>query len=229
MKRIVLVPITTLLCAALALAGCQKKQAPAAAAPEGQGGETRGMIAPGGAGGQMAPGQMPPGHEPMAGTIVDAPPSTAPDAAAGVKWTMPKRWTLADDRPMRVATYVVPAAPGDAEGGECGVFYFGASQGGDVEANIARWVGQFEGASTPERTTREVRGLKVALVKVAGTYLSPGGPMMQSTGSRPGYALHGAIVTGPQGSVFFKLTGPKKTIDAARGDFDALVGSMKPE
>ncbi len=225
MDRIAHLPIVALLCAALALVGCQKKPAPGTAAQPDPSAETRGMLAPNGDAG----GQMPPGHEPMGGSVVDAPPSTAPDAAAGVKWTLPKRWTLGADRPMRVATYMVPAAAGDPEGGECGVFYFGASQGGDVESNIQRWVGQFQGAGPADRSAREVNGLKVSLVKVTGTYLAPAGPMMQSTGTRPGYALLGAIVSGPQGSVFFKLTGPKKTLDAAKGDFDALVGSMKKE
>ncbi len=223
MERFTRIPVVIALCATLALMGCQKKQEPVAAAQPGQGG-TRGMIAPGG------DGQMPPGHETMMGGQVESPPpATAPDAAAGVKWNVPKRWTLAEDRAMRVATYLVPAASGDAEGGECGVFYFGASQGGDVESNIQRWVSQFQGASPAERSSRTVNGMQVSLVKVGGTYLAPAGPMMQSTGTKPGYALLGAIVSAPQGSVFFKLTGPRKTLEAAKGEFDALVASMKNE
>jgi hypothetical protein len=130
---------------------------------------------------------------------------------------------------MRVATYGVPAAAGDAEGGECGVFYFGASQGGDVESNISRWVGQFEDAGSPQRSSRTVNGVNVSLVQVAGSYLAPSGPMMQSSGTRPGYALLGAIAEGPQGRVFFKLTGPKKTLDASKGAFDAMVASIRKE
>ena len=41
---------------------------------------------------------------------------------------------------MRLATYQVP------ESGECGVYYFGQGQGGGVEANIDRWIGQFQGS-----------------------------------------------------------------------------------
>lgn len=216
------------LCAALALAGCSKKQeTPAASnAPDAAGGDTRGMLAP-----QGDAGAMPPGHESMmGGATIETPPSTgSPNSAAGVTWTTPKSWSLAPERAMRVATYLVKPAAGDPEGGECGVFYFGSSQGGDVESNIARWVDQFENASSPERSTRKANGLDVAIVKVHGDYLAPSGPMMQSTGKRPDYALLGAIVNAPQGSVFFKLTGPRKTIEAARGDFDALVGSMKKE
>ena len=126
------------------------------------------------------------------GTI-EAPPSASPTAAAGIRWNAPKRWTISTDRPMRVATYLVPAAGGDPEGGECGVFYFGTAQGGDVESNIQRWVSQFQGAGPAERSARDVNGLKVSLVKVTGNYLAPSGPMMQSSGTKPGYELLGAI------------------------------------
>jgi hypothetical protein len=244
MNRITVLSILTLLCAALVLSGCQKKPVQQAAAPQGQG-AMGGTAAPGGdpnnphAQGQMPPanmqlppaqGEMPPGHPQAAGGQmgeVETPPAPeSPESAAGVKWNMPKRWTLAEARSMRVATYKVPAAAGDPEGGECGVFFFGSAQGGDVESNIARWVGQFENPSKPERSARTVNGLAVSLVHVTGNYLAPSGPMMQSSGSKGDHALLGAIVAAPQGSVFFKFTGPRKTVDAAKGDFDALVSSL---
>jgi hypothetical protein len=130
---------------------------------------------------------------------------------------------------MRAATYTVPAAHGDVEGGECAVFYFGGDQGGDVEANIARWVGQFENPDKPERSTKEVGSLKVSLVKVAGTFLAPGGPMMQSQGKKEKFRLLGAIVEAPQGSVFFKFTGPANTVAAAEEEFDELIESLVPD
>jgi hypothetical protein len=145
---------------------------------------------------------------------------------AGVKWSVPARWTVLPERPMRVATYGVPAAEGDTEGGECAASFFGSGMGGDVESNIARWVGQFENASEPIRASREVNGVSVSTVKVSGDYLSPGGPMMQSTGTKKGFALVGAIIQAPEGMVFFKLTAPEKTAAAAQADFDAMVGSL---
>jgi hypothetical protein len=50
--------------------------------------------------------------------------------------------------------------------------------------------------------------------------------MMESTGSKRGYLLLGAIAQGPQGNVFFKFTGPEKTLNAARRDFEGMVGSI---
>ena len=149
-------------------------------------------------------------------------------AAGGVRWTVPARWSAGAGNAMRVATYAVPAAKGK-DAGECAVFFFDSGQGGSVDANVERWTRQFEGAPKGERTTSEVAGIRVTRVQVAGTYLAPGGPMMQSQGKKTGYRLLGAIVEAPQGSVFFKLTGPAATVAGAQPDFDALVGSIRKE
>ena len=147
-------------------------------------------------------------------------------AVAGVQWSIPKRWSDQGARQMRVATYTIPAAQGDPEPAECAVFYFGSSQGGGTDMNIDRWVGQFETSNLPARSSREIDGMKVTLVQIAGTYLSPGGPMMESQGKKENYRLLGAIVEGSQGSVFFKLTGPAKTVGECEGEFDAMIGSI---
>jgi len=152
--------------------------------------------------------------------------SEAKGEAAGVSWSIPARWTIGADRAMRVATYVVPPASGDEGGAECAVSFFGTGQGGDVEMNIDRWVNQFENASTPERNTYKVAGIDVEVVKVEGTYLAPGGPMMQSQGKKEGHEMLGAIVPAPEGMVFFKLTGPAATVSSAEAEFVAMVKSI---
>lgn len=144
---------------------------------------------------------------------------------AGMQWSVPKAWSALPERPMRVASYQVPASSGDKEAGDCAVFFFEGGQGGSLDANIDRWVGQFEGAPQPARSSKEVNGMKVELVKLEGTY-SPGMTMMQSTEKKENYRLYGAIVEAPQGLVFFKMTGPKNTVAGAEADFDALVGSI---
>lgn len=160
------------------------------------------------------------------GTPAAAALSNVSATAGGVKWSVPKGWTVQAERPMRIATYAVAAVEGDAEGAECAVSFFGTGQGGNVDANIDRWVGQFENPGLPSKATREVGGVKVTTVRVSGNYLAPGGPMMQSTGKKDNYRLTGAIVEAPEGLVFFKMTGPAKTVDAATAAFDAMVGSI---
>lgn len=146
-------------------------------------------------------------------------------SAGGVRWTVPARWTVAPAKPMRAATYTIPGAAG-AENGECGVFYFGTGQGGGVEENLQRWVGQFEGASAPKKSEKTINGMKVHLISVSGTYLAPSGPMMQSQGKKPAWSLSGAIVEAPEGNVFFKCVGPTAVIQKAQPEIDELLKSV---
>ncbi|MCZ2155017.1 MAG: hypothetical protein LC114_14140 [Bryobacterales bacterium] len=152
----------------------------------------------------------------------------AASEAGGVRWSAPEGWTREGDRPMRAASYSVPASPGDPEAGECAVFYFGPNEGGGVDANISRWIGQMkqpDGAPSATRAkTRKLEGsLPVTLVDLTGTYLASGGPMMQTTAEKSNFRLLGAIVQGPQGAVFFKLTGPEKTVETNAEKFLAMV------
>jgi hypothetical protein len=153
-------------------------------------------------------------------------------SAGGLTWTPPAAWKAGEPKPMRAATYKVPAAKGDTEEGEVAVFFFGSGQGGGVDANVDRWINQFEQpdgkASKDAAKTKKdtVNGLPVTTVELNGTYTASMGPMGPKS-NRPGYKLYGAIVEGPQGAVFFKLTGPQKTVDTAKGDFQKLIKSMK--
>ena len=146
-------------------------------------------------------------------------------SAGGLHWTLPARWQAAGPRPMRMATYTIPAAP-PGEAGECGVFYFGKGRGGSVEENLDRWVKQFESATPPQRSEKTVHGVKVHRIDVSGTYMTPGGPMMQSQGKKPGWRLIGAIVEAPEGLVFFKCVGPAATIQKAEKEFEELLASL---
>lgn len=154
------------------------------------------------------------------------------DSAGGLKWTAPASWTKDAERPMRAVTYKLPAAKGDAEGAELAVFYFGEGQGGAVDANVKRWLAQFQKADgTPadkdaKTKTEKVNGMNVTTVDVKGTYLG-GGPMMGATQPKPGYRLLGAIIEGAKGPLFFKLTGPEKTVQGAEGEMKKLLKSVK--
>lgn len=155
------------------------------------------------------------------------------ESAAGVRWTPPAAWKAEAARPMRAATYSIPLAAGDQGVAECVVNFFGQGQGGGVDANIERWRGQIHGSdgkpATPKIDKKTVRGIAITTIDASGTYTGMGGPMM--TGSKPaaGYRLIGAIVEGPGGSVFFKLTGPAKTIAAQQKNFEQLLASIQPD
>ncbi|MFT3723997.1 MAG: hypothetical protein QM773_10450 [Hyphomonadaceae bacterium] len=156
--------------------------------------------------------------------------SAAASAALGVVWEEPSSFQrVPKQSAVRKATYLVPRAKGDAQDAELVVFYFGPGQGGGVDANVTRWVQQFEGAkpSDVHRADRNANGLVQHTVEIdKGTFSSqmPGDPSQP----RPDFALLGAIVEAPSGSYFFKLTGPRATVKAARDAFYRLLDSVKP-
>ncbi len=166
------------------------------------------------------------GHD-SGSTAATAPSAPSMAQSDGpVKWTAPSRWEAKPASAMRAATYLIPAAKGDSEGAECAVFL---NIGGGVQANIDRWVGQFEKTDgAPKQQKETINGLQVTTVDVSGTFKG-GGPMMgQTSGPKSGYRLLGAIVETPSGEVFFKLTGPAKTVAAAQSEFQTMLKSLKP-
>jgi hypothetical protein len=145
----------------------------------------------------------------------------------GVTWQAPKRWAEQAASGMRLATYAVPA-PASGDPASCAVYYFGPGQGGGIDDNIERWIGEFENPSAPARRALKVSGMKVSRVELSGTYLAHAG--MSGGGSEspsPGWTLLGAIVEGPNGALFFKLTGPTATVSPAAKEFDALLASLR--
>lgn len=159
-----------------------------------------------------------------------SPPSGAPRAgkppsAGSLRWTMPSTWKEQPARQMRLATY---QAAGPAGSAEVAVFYFGADQGGDVEANITRWVNQFKDVAEDQvrRDQLEVRGLHVSTVRVTkGVFASgmPGGPAE----AQKDWGMNAAVVETPEGPYFFKMTGPAATVDAETPQFQALLESVQ--
>jgi hypothetical protein len=164
--------------------------------------------------------------------LAAAPVAARAETAAGVQWTAPAGWKAEAARPMRAATYTVAPASGDRDAAECGVYFFGAGQGGSVEANIDRWKSQFtdpNGRTTPARIDKgQVHGLRVTRIDTSGSYSGLGGPMSTGEHVVAGYRLLGAIVEAPGGNLFVKFTGPMKTIAANQQKFEQLLASFQP-
>jgi hypothetical protein len=153
------------------------------------------------------------------------------ETAGGLSWTAPAGWKSKPQQ-MRAANYVIPAAGGDGEDGECGVYFFGAGQGGSVEANVQRWIGQFRAPGggpadgLAKRSSETINGVKVTTVDVTGTYMFKAFPMAREATPKPGYRMLAAIAEGPEGPIFFKLTAPKATADGAEKDFRKMLGAL---
>lgn len=196
-----------------------------------QGGQGQG----GQGGGAMPNGTtLPPGHPPVGaqapagsnvhGGMPGAPggQEIAPGEAepAALRWKAPATWTkVPNANSFRLETYDIAHQPGDAENPQLTI----SRSGGDVEANLQRWIGQFdaEGQKTAKRAEKTLAGFKATVLEVQGKYAGMG------TDGQAGYALLGAIVQTPGQAHFFKLTGPQKSVAAARADFDALLASLE--
>ncbi len=147
--------------------------------------------------------------------------------AGGLSWKPPASWPVeARSSTMRVATHRIPPAAGDPEPGELAIFFFGP-ESGSVKANVERWLNQFAPEpGSPESASRVemVKGIRVTRVSTEGTYAS--GMPGQPAAPKHGFALLGAIAEGPAGNVFFKVTGPRKTVQRAAPQFDALLRTL---
>jgi hypothetical protein len=161
----------------------------------------------------------------------DAPSAPESDGTA-FSWTTPSGW-LAEtpSNASRKAQYRIAGAAGDAE---CIVFSFESDQGSDAMADAERWAEQFtladgrSGKEDMQIEKRTVGNVEVLLVAISGTYKSV--PMAKSKPQppKPNQMLLGAIAKTPKANGFFKLTGPKTTVEAQRPAFDSLIASLKP-
>ena len=154
----------------------------------------------------------------------DAP--TDATVVAGISFVPPADWTVLGTSGMRQAQYQFPAVGEDTAPGEVNVFYFGPRSGGGVEANLQRWIAQMTVADGvgPERTSFQADGLPGHVIALDGIYTAGGmGPRAGSGEPKPGYRLVGVVLEGPQGSLFFKLTGPAATARAMEPGLMSMV------
>jgi hypothetical protein len=107
------------------------------------------------------------------------------------------------------------------------------ASGGGIEANIARWKGQFSGGKAEAQKTEQIKvgNWDVHLVEVSGTYKDSmgGGPFAGGkTVDRADYAMVGAILVHPEGRTYFvKLVGPQATVKANQTKFVEMIKGMK--
>ena len=193
---------------------------------------------------EMGSDVLPPNHPPIGDSTLGAAPlgasphgasplgasphgasAPASDEEPAITWTVPKTWeTAPNPNAMRLATYRPPAiADASSEIAEVSV----ARAGGAVEDNVQRWLAQFDAAGTAKRVTKDVRGVKIQVVEVTGTYQGNGMTPGAAPSSHLGWTLVGAIVETSSSSYFFKLLGPAAAVKSARPAFDAMLDGMK--
>jgi len=136
-----------------------------------------------------------------------------------LKFDAPQGWvTKAPASSMRVAEFALPKAAGDAEDASLVVYFFGAGQGGTVQANLDRWIGQVtqpDGRPSKDvaKTSRlTANGLAITVLDVSGTYVAETAPGAADRHNKPSFRLMAAVIDTREGPYFVKLTGPVKTV-----------------
>lgn len=147
-------------------------------------------------------------------------------SAGALQFELPAGWQ--SEQPSSQMRIAQASIPGPGGPGQLVVFYFGPDQGGTVEANIERWIGQMEVApgTEPSRETFEANGHPVTVVDVKGTLL----PSTMGSGPaepQPNSRLLGAVVETPGGPWFFKATGPEATMAAERDAFLSMLRNVR--
>jgi len=169
-------------------------------------------------------------------TVLIAPTfgAVAADAPATFKvseftFKRPDKWEWVEvTSAMRKAQLKVISAD-KKENAEVIFFHFGQGGGGDVKANVDRWLGQFQEPKDKLKSKVEevtIGKRKLTYVQAEGTYRSgmPGGP----TTPQPNSSLLGTIIESDAGNVFVRMTGPNALVKASTDEFKKMVeGAVK--
>jgi hypothetical protein len=180
--------------------------------------------------GTVVPPSNPPiRSKPAQPSVADAPTKVAPSqtssvTVAGLTFQPAEGWIREQPRSrMRLAQFRLPPTAGDSRPGVMTVI----AAGGDLDANVKRWEGQFQGGPQSKRVAQEVGGKSVTRVEIEGTFMFKARPMAPGPGTpQPGTLLLGAVAKVGQTQLFFKAWGPKPTMERWRAGFDAMVASF---
>jgi hypothetical protein len=157
-------------------------------------------------------------------------------AATALKFDVPKGWvSKTPSSPMRVAEFSLAKSGSDTEDATVTVYFFGG-QGGSVQANMDRWIGQMsqpDGKPSKDvaktSTMQTATGLKVSLVDVSGTYIAEVTPGSSERLNKPGFRQIAAVVETKDGPYFVKVTGPAGTVAKWKESVDAFLKSLRAE
>jgi hypothetical protein len=151
-----------------------------------------------------------------------------------LKYDAPKDWiSKTPSSSMRVAEFTLPKADGDTEDATLTIYFFGAGQGGNVQANIDRWIGQMaqpdgsSSAAVAKTSKMTANGLNITLVDVSGTYIAEVTPGSAERVNKPGFRQRAAVVETSEGPYFVKFVGPAKTVARWDESFMTFLKSVK--
>jgi len=142
-----------------------------------------------------------------------AAPGATEVTIADLTFTQPEGWSAtAPSSQMRVAQWSVSK---EGQTAEAIFFFFGKDQGGSVQSNFDRWLGQFKEPSetlNPQAAKMQGKKATVHLIRATGTYnpSMPGSP----SPDLPDTGFIGVVLEGPEGNVFVRFFGPSSVVAA---------------
>jgi hypothetical protein len=146
---------------------------------------------------------------------------------AGFRAPKPASWAWTKpSMQFRTLQYTVPGEGDSTKAAEVIVSVFVAGDGGPLDANIERWRGQFRKNNEPveaKRSSKEVGPLKVEFVELEGDFMAMGAPAPKKDSLQLA-----AIVQAEGRNVFFRLVGPKETVEANREAFNKMIDGLMP-
>ncbi len=176
-------------------------------------------------GAELAAAQRPPAMGAPTGAL---PPGLAARGANATmpEFVLPPGWeTETPASSMRMGQW---RGPGNVE---CALFSFPG--GGDVRANVSRWVNQFEqpdGSASAEQArsmSMTIDSVDSTFVRVEGTFLSQSPPMTGEVVRLENYGLFGVVFEVSPDPYFVKCVGPAEAIEAQAEPLTAFIGSFR--
>ena len=137
----------------------------------------------------------------------------------GIRFDVPASWDEQPESEFYEAKYLIGSESGE-------MMLTLTTMGGGVEANLERWVGQFQQSpgSRPRRDTLRVDGTSSEWLDVRGTFRS-------RVGNRPGphedWRLLGVAIPMRPRPFLLKLVGPRAAVSEFEDEFRSFVRSAQ--
>ena len=149
--------------------------------------------------------------------IAGAKPGTRAKQLTGIRFDVPTAWDEQPESDFYEAKYMIASDEGE-------MMLTLTTMGGGIEANLERWVGQFQldSGDRPRRDTLSVDGEKSQWLDVRGTFRS-------QVGDRPGphqdWRLLGVAIPMSRRPFLLKLVGPRAAVSSFEAEFRSFVRS----
>jgi hypothetical protein len=152
-----------------------------------------------------------------------------------VQFAIPSTWQVQPpDTAARAGQWLVPPPVDESgDGVEIVAFFFGPGVGGSVKDNIEAWAGTITAPDGTNASTvpqkRTVAGHTITEVMFTGTYAQAAPQPGLPPTPKPDYALLGAVVENPGGTIYWRVTGPTGRVLALAPVLDKVLDSLKPQ